>query len=406
VAISSGPEEMNFSAITVQLARKPVAMACFFLSLCFGLTLLETVSTAEEFDTRAPYAIIIDSRSGKVLFEKNPDEPIPPASMSKVMTMLMVFEKLKAGQLRMTDKFRISEDAWRRGGAPSGSSTMYAELGSEVALSDLIQGVVVQSANDGAIALAEGIAGSEQRYAADMTARARELGLNISTFKNATGLPAEGHVSSVRELARLTRYLIEVFPEYYKYYGQPEFTWNNILQRNRNPLLGSYPGADGVKTGYIREAGYGLIGSAQRNGRRLILVISGLKSSAQRAEEAKRLLDYGFRLFRPVRLFAAGDTVGQARVWGGEVSTVRIVARQDITTLLSDDERAAAEAQLVYKGPLVAPIKAGQQIGHVRIFTEGKLVSSAPVYARDSVAVTDNIWSRALDSALFMAFGG
>jgi D-alanyl-D-alanine carboxypeptidase (penicillin-binding protein 5/6) len=171
-------------------------------------------------------------------------------------------------------------------------------------------------------------------------------------------------------------------------------------------FLEDYPGADGVKTGYIREAGYGLIGSAQRNGRRLILVISGLKSSAQRAEEAKRLLDYGFRLFRPVRLFAAGDTVGQARVWGGEVSTVRIVARQDITTLLSDDERAAAEAQLVYKGPLVAPIKAGQQIGHVRIFTEGKLVSSAPVYARDSVAVTDNIWSRALDSALFMAFGG
>jgi D-alanyl-D-alanine carboxypeptidase (penicillin-binding protein 5/6) len=325
--------------------------------------------------------------------------------MSKVMTMLMVFEKLKAGQLRMTDKFRISEDAWRRGGAPSGSSTMYAELGSEVALSDLIQGVVVQSANDGAIALAEGIAGSEQRYAADMTARARELGLNISTFKNATGLPAEGHVSSVRELARLTRYLIEVFPDYYKYYGQPEFTWNNILQRNRNPLLGNYPGADGVKTGYIREAGYGLIGSAQRNGRRLILVISGLKSSAQRAEEAKRLLDYGFRLFRPVRLFAAGDTVGQAASGAARCPLFELCAPGHHNAAVRRRTRLA-EAQLVYKGPLVAPIKAGQQIGHVRIFTEGKLVSSAPVYARDSVAVTDNIWSKALDSALFMAFGG
>jgi D-alanyl-D-alanine carboxypeptidase (penicillin-binding protein 5/6) len=200
--------------------------------------------------------------------------------------------------------------------------------------------------------------------------------------------------------------LIEVFPEYYKYYGQPEFTWNNIRQRNRNPLLGDYPGADGVKTGYIREAGYGLIGSAERNGRRLIVVLSGLQSSGARAEEAKRLLDFGFRLFRPVRLFAAGDTVGQARVWGGDASTVRIIAKQDITTLLSDEERATAEAQLVYKGPLVAPVRAGQQIGHVKVLTDGRLVTSAPVYARDSVGVTDSAWSKALDSALFMAFGG
>lgn len=376
------------------------------LSACAVLLVYAPPAVAQDFDTRATHAIIMDSRSGKVLFKKQPDEPIQPASMSKVMTMLMVFEKLKAGRLKLTDKFRISEDAWRRGGAPSGSSTMYAELGSEVALSDLIQGLVVQSANDGAIAIAEGLAGSEERFAADMTARARELGLTVSTFKNATGLPAEGHVSSVRELARLTRYLIEVFPDYYKYYGQTEFTWNNIRQRNRNPLLGGYPGADGVKTGYIREAGYGLIGSAERNGRRLIVVLSGLQSSGARAEEAKRLLDFGFRLFRPVRLFAAGDTVGQARVWGGDASTVRIIAKQDITTLLSDEERATAEAQLVYKGPLVAPVRAGQQIGHVKVLTDGRLVTSAPVYARDSVGVTDSAWSKALDSALFMAFGG
>jgi D-alanyl-D-alanine carboxypeptidase (penicillin-binding protein 5/6) len=389
-----------------QLVNLPLAIKRLVLSVCAVLLVFAPAAVAQDFDTRATHAIIIDSRSGKVLFEKQPDEPIQPASMSKVMTMLMVFEKLKAGRLKMTDKFRISEDAWRRGGAPSGSSTMYAELGSEVALSDLIQGVIIQSANDGAIAIAEGLAGSEERFAADMTARARELGLTVSTFKNATGLPAEGHVSSVRELARLTRYLIEVFPDYYKYYGQPEFTWNKIRQRNRNPLLGDYPGADGVKTGYIRDAGYGLIGSAERNGRRLIVVLSGLQSSGARAEEAKRLLDYGFRLFRPVRLFAAGDTVGQARVWGGDASTVRIVAKQDITTLLSDEERATAEAQLAYKGPLVAPVRAGQQIGHVKVFTDGRMVTSAPVYARDSVGVTDSAWSKALDSALFMAFGG
>jgi D-alanyl-D-alanine carboxypeptidase (penicillin-binding protein 5/6) len=397
---------MNSAWNATQLVSVPLAIKRLVLSVCAVLLVLAPAALAQDFDTRATHAIIIDSRSGKVLFEKQPDEPIQPASMSKVMTMLMVFEKLKAGRLKMTDKFRISEDAWRRGGAPSGSSTMYAELGSEVALSDLIQGVIIQSANDGAIAIAEGLAGSEERFAADMTARARELGLTVSTFKNATGLPAEGHVSSVRELARLTRYLIEVFPDYYKYYGQPEFTWNNIRQRNRNPLLGAYPGADGVKTGFIREAGYGLIGSAERDGRRLIVVLSGLQSSGTRAEEAKRLLDFGFRLFRPVRLFAAGDTVGQARVWGGDASTVRIVAKQDITTLLSDEERATAEAQLTYKGPLVAPIRAGQQIGHVKVLTDGRMVTSAPVYARDSVGVTDSAWSKALDSALFMAFGG
>ena len=397
---------MNPASNAEQPANLPAVIRRLALSVCAVLLVYAPPAIAQDFDTRATHAIIMDSRSGKVLFKKQPDEPIQPASMSKVMTMLMVFEKLKAGRLKLTDKFRISEDAWRRGGAPSGSSTMYAELGSEVALSDLIQGVVVQSANDGAIAIAEGLAGSEERFAADMTARARELGLTVSTFKNATGLPAEGHVSSARELARLTRYLIEVFPDYYKYYGQPEFTWNNIRQRNRNPLLGGYPGADGVKTGYIREAGYGLIGSAERNGRRLIVVLSGLQSSGARAEEAKRLLDFGFRLFRPVRLFAAGDTVGQARVWGGDASTVRIIAKQDITTLLSDEERATAEAQLVYKGPLVAPVRAGQQIGHVKVLTDGRLVTSAPVYARDSVGVTDSAWSKALDSALFMAFGG
>ena len=358
------------------------------------------------FETRAEYAIILDSRSGKVLFEKKADELVPPASMSKIMTMLMVFERLKAGKLKMTDTFRISEHAWRTGGAPSGSSTMYAELGSSVALSDLIQGVIVQSGNDGAIAIAEGISGSEERFAADMTARARELGLGKSTFKNATGLPADGHVSTVRELGSLARYLIEVFPEYYKYYSQPEFTWNKITQRNRNPLIGNYRGADGVKTGYIREAGYGLIGSAERDGRRLIVVVSGLKSARERAEESAKLLDFGFRQFRPIRLFAAGDTVGQARVWGGDASTVRIITKNDISTLLSDDAQATAEAQLVYKGPLVAPVRAGQEVGSVRVFADGKLITTAAVVARDSVEPTESIWRKALDSALFMAFGG
>lgn len=360
----------------------------------------------EAFDTRASHAIIMDSRSGAVLLEKNADEPFPPASMTKIMTMLLVFEKLREGSLKLADTFTISEHAWRTGGAPSGSSTMYAVLGSSIALSDLIPGAVVQSGNDAAIAIAEGIAGSEERYAELMTARARELGLTRSVFKNVTGLPAEGHVSTARELAGLARYLIEVFPEQYKYYSQPEFTWNNIRQRNRNPLLGSYAGADGVKTGYISESGYGMIGSAEREGRRLVVVVSGLKSAREREDEVKRLLDYGFRQFRRVQLFASGDTVGQARVWGGEQSAVRLVAGSDIVTSMSDQELASAEARLVYKGPLVAPVKAGTEIGKVMIYAGGKLVSSGPVIVRDSVEPSASIWSRALDSALFMTFGG
>lgn len=361
---------------------------------------------AQEFDTVAEYAIVMDSRSGKVLFEKNADELVPPASMSKIMTMLMVFERLKQDRLKLTDKFTISEDAWRRGGAPSRGSTMYAEVGSKVALADLIKGVIVQSGNDAAIAIAEALGGTEDGFADDMTRRARELGLQKSTFKNATGLPAKGHLSTMRELASLTRYLIEVFPEYYKYYSQREFTWNNITQQNRNPLLGKYPGADGVKTGYTKQSGYGLIGSAEREGRRLIVVAGGMKSKKNRRLEVERLLDFGFRKFRPVRLFSAGDTVGQARVWGGEFPSVKLVTKRNMLTLLSDEERSTAEVQLVYTGPLTAPVQAGKQIGFVRILTDGKLVYKSPVYTKHSVAPTDSMWRKALDSALFMVLGG
>ena len=382
----------------------------FVVYTIIAIVLLAAMSwktaTAQEFETIADYAIVMDSRSGKVLFEKNADELVPPASMSKIMTMIMVFERLKQGRLKLTDEFTISEDAWRRGGAPSRSSTMYAELGSKVSLENLIKGVVVHSGNDAAITLAQGIGGTEDGFADDMTRRARELGLPKSTFKNATGLPAEGHLTTMRELASLTRYIIEVFPQYYKYYGIREFTWNNITQQNRNPLLGKYRGADGVKTGYIRDSGYGMIGSAEREGRRLIVVVGGMKSRRDRAQEAERLLDSGFRKFRAVRIFSAGDTVGQARVWGGEEPSVKLVTKNDILTLLSEEEQATAEVQLVYSGPLKAPIKAGTAIGIVRVLSDGKLVYKAPVHTKNSVPATDSIWKKALDSALFMALGG
>jgi len=358
------------------------------------------------FETAADYMILMDSRTGKVFAEKNADELMAPASMSKIMTMLMVYERLRSGRLKPDDTFLITEDAWRRGGAKSGGSTMYAELNSRVKLSDLMQGVIVQSANDACIAIAEGIAGTESAFADMMTKRVRELGLTKTTFKNSTGLPEKGHVTTARELAMLTRYLIEVFPEYFKYYKEREFTWNHITQQNRNPLLGTYPGADGVKTGHTSESGYGLIGTAKRDGRRLIVVINGLKTAKARATEAQKLLDWGFRQFRSVELFAAGQTVGSARVWGGTKSFVPLVTRQNVNFMLSDAERASANADIVYKGPLRAPVAAGARVGVLRFRIGKRIVDQMPIYTAENIAPSDKMWRRALDSLLYYAFGG
>jgi len=358
------------------------------------------------FETTAPQAILIDARAGTVFFEKNADELVAPASTSKLMTMVMVFEALKAGRLTMDQEFLISEDAWRRGGAASGGSTMYAELNSRVKLSDLIQGVIVQSANDACIAIAEGLAGSEEAFAADMTQRGRKLGLIKSVFKNATGLPDPEHKMTVRELAALAQYIIATFPDYYRYYSQPSFTWNDITQQNRNPLLTDYPGADGVKTGYTREAGYNLVGSAVRDGRRLIMVIAGLESLAERKREAQKLLDYGFRQFKPITAYAANDRVAKARVWGGEQSSVDLVTRKEVRILLSPAEQEQIEADLHYNGPLMAPVAKGQSVGVVRFVVNGKAISEFPVEAAADVAASDSMWKKALDSLMIMVFGG
>ncbi len=381
-----------------------LAAVIVFVMIAFAVP--AHANSMPNFETAADYMILMDSRTGKVFAEKNADELMAPASMSKIMTMLMVFERLRSGRLKPDDTFLITEDAWRRGGAKSGGSTMYAELNSRVKLSDLIQGVIVQSANDACIAIAEGIAGSESAFADLMTKRARELGLTKTTFKNSTGLPEDGHVTTARELAMLARYLIEVFPEEFKYYKEREFTWNDITQQNRNPLLGVYPGADGLKTGHTSESGYGLIGTAERNGRRLIVVINGLKSAKERSSEAQKILDWGFRQFRSVELFAAGQTVGSARVWGGTKSFVPLVTRQNVDFMLSDAERATAQAQIVYKGPLRAPVVAGARVGVLRFRIDGRIVDQMPIYTAENVAPTDQMWRRALDSVLYYAFGG
>ena len=380
-----------------------ILATCFAWLVC---TCTAALGQSQPFDTTARQAILIDARAGTVFFEKNADDLIEPASTSKLMTIVMIFEALKAGKLKMDQEFLISEDVWRRGGATSGGSTMYAELNSEVKLSDLLQGIIVQSANDACIAIAEGMAGSEEAFAQQMTGRARELGLTHSVFKNSTGLPDPEHRMTARELAMLAQYIIVSFPEYYHYFSQPSFTWNNITQQNRNPLLTEYEGADGLKTGYTREAGYSLVGSAVRDGRRLIMVIAGMQSIAERKREAQKLLDYGFRQFKPITAYGAKERVASARVWGGEQSSVDLIAPDEMRILLSPDEQEQIEADLHYNGPLMAPVAKGQKVGVVRFIVNGKAISEFPVETGQDVSATASMWKKALDSLIFLVFGG
>ncbi len=392
------------SGLRMMLAR--VLMA---LVLSFSVTATADAQEGKKppaFESRAKYAILIDSRSGKVFYEKDADALMPPASMSKIMTMLVVFEKLKKGELSENDIFEVSVNAWRKGGAPSGSSTMFAKPGERIPLGTLMRAVIVVSANDAAIAIAEGISGTEEAFARLMTQRARALGLKRSTFANATGLPDPNHRMTARELAQLARYLIEVFPDYYKLYSIREFTWGKHKQYNRNPLLGKYPGADGVKTGYTSEAGYGLVASAERDGRRLIAVIAGLKSKRERAEEARRIMDWGFRQFRTVRLYQPGEVVTQARVWGGKEDWVDLVTHDEVKIRLSDAERRNADADVIYRGPLMAPVAAGREVAKLRIRVEGKTVATFPLYTARAIEADPDMWGRAADTIKTWIFGG
>ncbi|MGH6907171.1 MAG: D-alanyl-D-alanine carboxypeptidase family protein [Aestuariivirga sp.] len=358
------------------------------------------------FVTTAAQAILIDGKSGLVLFEKDADRPVPPASMSKLMTMIMVFEALTDGSLTLDKEFEVSKDAWKRGGAGSGGSTMYAEPNSKVKLSDLIQGAIVQSANDASIVIAEGMAGSEAAFAQKMTARARTLGLANAQFRNATGLDDPEHRVSVRELAILARHINLNFPEYYKYYSQPEFTWNNITQKNRNPLLTDYPGADGMKTGYTKESGYGLVGSAMRGNRRLTMVIAGLASLKERQQEAQKLLDWGFDQFLAIDVYSKHERVGKATVWGGTQRSVDLVTSEEFQISLSAREQETVEVKLFHTGPLMAPVKAGTKVGEVRFLVDGAAVAALPVETAADVEAEPSMWSKALDSVMIMAFGG
>src|SRR6195952_239052 len=338
------------------------------------------------FDGDAPTAILIEASSGSVLFEKNADELRAPSSMMKLMTAEVVFHAIKQGDVKLTDEYRISENAWRKGGAPSGTSTMFAALNSKISVDDLLHGALIQSGNDACIALAEGIAGNERTFATDnMTKRARELGMTKSTFANSNGLPDPGNKMTVRELSTLARYIIQTYPEFYKLFGEKEYTWNKIRQPNRNPLLSSLEGADGLKTGYTKEGGYGMVGSAVQNGMRLIVVINGLEDPDDRATEAKKMLEWGFRNFETRTLFAADQPVGYAKVFGGDSRSVKLASSEPIKVMVQKNGSEKLIARIVYNGPVRAPVQPGQPVGIVRVWRGTNVAMEAPVFAAESV---------------------
>ncbi len=347
------------------------------LALAIGLAVSQPAAAME---TAAKFAILLDYETGAVLLEKNADGPTAPASMSKLMTLYMVFERLKSGNLRLEDTFPVSETAWRMGG-----SKMFVGVNTRVKLEDLLRGIVVQSGNDACIVVAEGLARNEAAFAEEMTRRAREIGLTASTFTNSTGWPEAGHQMSVRDIAKLSAIIIREFPEYYPLFAEKTYIYNDIKQGNRNPLLYGYDGADGLKTGHTTASGYGIAASVNRQDRRLILVVNGLASSKQRARETERLLDWAYREFGNFRLFSAGETVDNAAVWLGEEAAVPLVVENQVTLTLSRQARRKMKVKVGYDSPIAAPIRSGQELATLTISTPDTEIVRIPLVAGKDV---------------------
>lgn len=335
-----------------------------------------------EVQTNAAFALLMDHETGNVLFSKDGDQPMAPASMAKLMTVAILFEKLKHGELRLDDTFTVSEQAWRLSVAGKNeSSKMFVSIGSQIRVEDLLQGIIVQSGNDACTVVAEHFSGTEEAFSDLMNAEAKKIGLVNSVFKNASGLPHPDMHVTAHDLARLASYIIREFPEYYRFFGEREFTWNKIKQHNRNLLLGTYPGADGLKTGHTEASGYGMVASAVQDGRRLIMVVNGLRNETERAAETKRLLDIGFREFKSYALLKAGDVVGEAEVWAGEVRAVPLSVRQPVTLLMRRASREGLKVVLDYSEPVMPPIARGQELGKLTITAPGVPDMVVPVHA-------------------------
>jgi D-alanyl-D-alanine carboxypeptidase (penicillin-binding protein 5/6) len=365
-------------------------MSQLFLRLPITALILAVIAVsppaaAQSIETAARQAIITDFASGAVIMEKNADELMVPSSMSKLMTVYMVFDKLKTGAWKPNDRLPVSETVWKKH-VKSGGSLMFLPVNSTATVEDLLKGVVIQSGNDACSVLAEAYSGSEEAFGEEATRRSRQLGLTRSTFKNASGWPEPGHMMTARDLSVLSRHLIADFPDYYPLFSQMEFVFNGIKQGNRNPLLYNTPGADGLKTGHTEAAGYGLTASLKRGNRRIIMVLNGLSSMKERAEEARRLAEWAFREWETYPLFKAGDiVVPDAEVWLGEAETVQLAAKGNLEVSMARKARAEMKVTTVYTGPIPAPIAVGMEVGKIVVTAPGMAQVEMPLVATANV---------------------
>ena len=364
-----------------------------------GLAAVLASPPVSAIETTAREAFLVDATTGRVLLDKNSDVSMPPASMSKIMTTYLVFGRLKDGRLSLDDELPVSEKAWRMGG-----SKMFVEVGKTVRVEDLLRGVIVQSGNDACIVLAEGLSGTEEAFAEEMTRKAREIGLTGSSFANATGWPDPNQRMTARDLATLAKRIIEDFPEYYHYYAETEFTYGGIRQMNRNPLLYKSLGADGLKTGHTEEAGYGLTASVVQGERRIILVLNGLDSQKARGEESVRLIGWAMREYDNYTLFKPGETVDQAPVWLGEAANVPLVMPEGVTVTLSRKARRDMRVKVVYDAPIPAPLRAGQEVAKLVVAAPGEEPLEFPLMAGADVERL-GIFGRITASLEYLVFG-
>ena len=367
--------------------------------------LASTLRPASAIETSAKNVLVMDYETGQYLYAKDHQKMIPPASMSKLMTIYMIFEKLKDGSLSLDDTFTVSENAWRKGGAASGSSTMFLKIGEKVPVRDLIQGIIIQSGNDACIVAAENLSGSEEDFAADMQKKARQLGLKHSSFANATGWPHPDQLMSVDDLARLARVIISEFPEFYHIFSEHTYTHNNIKQGNRNPLLYSMPYADGLKTGHTEEAGFCLVASAKKDNRRLISVMAGLKSNKERSEEAEKLMSWGFREFSNYTLFKKNQVIAEIPVWLGSENNINLVVDRDVRRTLKKSSVNKVKMTAVYDKPVTAPIKKGDRLGTIKVDIPGQGDFEIPLTADRDVEKL-GFFGRIVSNLHYLLFGG
>ncbi|MGB3814053.1 MAG: D-alanyl-D-alanine carboxypeptidase family protein [Shinella sp.] len=378
--------------------------ACLVLALSF-ITVAHAQSAAPQagFDVKAKQVYMIEAETGTVLFARAQDQAVTAASLAKLMNMATVFKALAGGEITLETQYPVTEHAWRTGGAPSRTSTMFAALKSNVRVEDLIRGVTVQFANDACIILGEGIAGSETAFAERMTKEARALGLDKSTFANATGLPNPENKVTMREMVTLARHLQATYPQYMRYYLEPEFEWNKIKQRNRNPLLALNIGVTGFVTGFSEEGGYSVVAAVNRDGKHLLLAMGGMESEKARIEESRRIIEWALSSFERRTLFKQGETIADASVYGGDSSVVPLVAGEQVDVFLPKDNSQRLVARVVYSWPVRAPVVPGQAVGTLKIWNDKQLLREVPVKTAGAVGV-GTLRSRALDALVELFF--